>query len=100
MRALGATRGDVAALVLAEAACVGALGGAVGGIAARLLALAIDLAASKWLPDFPFRPDSFFRFPLWLVGVALAIGLLAALAGAYSPARRAARMDPARAIAG
>jgi putative ABC transport system permease protein len=99
-RALGATRGDIAALVLAEAACIGAGGGAFGGAVARFLALGVDFAAKRWLPDFPFRPESFFRFPAWLVGVALAVGIIAAIAGAYSPARRAARMDPARAIAG
>ena len=99
-RALGATRGDIAALVLAEAACIGAAGGVVGGCVAWLAAFGVDLAVVRWLPDFPFRPDSFFHFPLWLVGVALAIGVLSAVAGAYSPARRAARMDPARAIAG
>ncbi len=99
-RALGATRGDIASLVLAEAACIGAVGGVVGGAVARLVALGVDLAAARWLPDLPFKPDSFFRVPPWLVAVALGVGVVAALAGAYSPARRAARMDPARAIAG
>jgi putative ABC transport system permease protein len=100
LRALGATRGDIAALVLTEAAVIGGIAGAVGGATSRLVAAAIDAASAQWLTGLPFRPDSFFRFPPWMVGAALAIGLVAALIGAYSPARRAARLDPAQALAG
>ena len=47
----------------------------------------------------PFKPDSFFSFP-WPVGGGVALGLVAALAGAYFPSRRAAATDPARTLAG
>lgn len=100
LRAVGATSRDVAQLVLAEAAVLGVAGGAVGALLAFGAATAVDAAAQAWLPDFPFKPESFFAFSPWLVAGAIGLGALAALAGAWPPARRAARLDPARAIGG
>jgi putative ABC transport system permease protein len=99
LRAVGATSGAVSALVLAEAAAVGLLGGAIGAAGALGAAAAVDRAARTFLPEFPFKPDTFFTFPPWLVAGAVALGVLAALLGAYPPARSAARLDPARALA-
>ena len=48
----------------------------------------------------PFKPDSFFSFPWPVVLGGVALGLVAALAGAYFPSRRAAATDPARTLAG
>lgn len=98
-RAVGATQGDVAQLVFGEALVLGATGGALGSLLASLAALALDAALGKMLPPFPFKPDTFFSLPpsLWLGGVGL--GIAAALLGAWLPARRASRIDPARSLA-
>jgi putative ABC transport system permease protein len=98
-RAVGATQGDVAQLVFGEALVLGAAGGAVGSLVASLAALGLDAVLARALPPFPFKPESFFELPpvLWLGGVAL--GIVAALAGAWLPARRAARIDPAKSLA-
>lgn len=100
MRAVGARRIDIAALVLAEALFLGLVGGVVGTALALLGATGIDMLAARMLPEFPFKPDTFFLVPLWLPVLGLALGVLAALAGATLPARRAARIDPARVLAG
>ncbi|HVE83230.1 MAG TPA: FtsX-like permease family protein [Myxococcales bacterium] len=100
MRAVGASRADVQRLILAEAAAVGASGGLLGTAGAVGLALLVDALASGYLPPFPFKPDTFFHFSPALLGGGVLLGLVAALAGAYLPSRRAARMDPARALAG
>ena len=100
MRALGARRGDVRAMVLAEAAVAGLAGGVLGvvlGVSAGHLA---NLAAARWLPPFPFKPGSFFAYGGWLVPAALGAAILASILGAVVPAARAARLDPARAISG
>ncbi|RKH61664.1 ABC transporter permease [Corallococcus llansteffanensis] len=100
MQAVGASRADVRSIVLAEAAVVGVLGGATGTAAALLLAFAVDRLATGYLPNFPFKPDSFFAFPWTVVLGGVLLGLVAALAGAYFPSRRAAATDPARTLAG
>jgi hypothetical protein len=99
MRAVGATAGDVRAIVLAEAAAIGLGGGAVGVLLARLLAFAIDAASRRFVPDFPFKPDSYFAFDWSLIVGALACSVAACLLGAYLPARAAARLEPTEALA-
>jgi len=98
LQAVGATLGDVRALVLAEAGLVGAAGGVVGVALARLAAWGADRTAARLLPDFPFRPETFFHFPAWVLLFGIAVGLGAALLGALAPARAAGRIEPARAI--
>jgi putative ABC transport system permease protein len=100
MQAVGASRADVRNIVLAEAAVVGALGGLTGTVGALLLALGVDRLASGYLPQFPFKPESFFSFPWPVVVGGVVLGLLAAVAGAWFPSHRAAATDPARTLAG
>ena len=100
LRAVGATASDVALLIVCEAMAIGLLGGAIGAALARGAALGLDTLATRYLPEFPFKPDSFFSFPWWVLAGAVALGVVASLVGAYPPARNAARLDPARAIGG
>jgi putative ABC transport system permease protein len=98
LRAVGATRADVAAVILFEAAATGLAGGIAGLLLARLAAAVLDWFAKNHLPDFPFKPQSFFHFTFGQLLLGLAVALLAALFGAFFPARAAARMDPAQAL--
>ena len=99
LRAVGASSADVRRMVLGEAAAIGLVGGAVGVIVARLFALAVDLASRKLVPDFPFKPETYFRFGWPLVLGALGCSILACMAGAFWPARAAARLEPTEALA-
>jgi hypothetical protein len=98
LRAVGATRADVAAVVLAEAAAIGLAGGIAGVLLARGAALLLDRLAGRGLPDFPFKPATFFDFHAGHVAAGIGVALLAALLGAFFPARAAARLDPAKAL--
>jgi hypothetical protein len=100
MRAVGAAKLDVRALVLAEAAALGALGGAIGALLAVGSTFVLDAVALKVLPQFPFKPDTFFSVPLSLPPFGVALGVLASLVGAWWPSRDAANIDPARTLAG
>ena len=100
MQAVGASRADVRNIVLAEAGVLGLVGGLAGTLGALALALGVDALSSRFLPPFPFKPESFFSFPAWVLLGGVALGLVAALAGAYFPARAAAATDPARTLAG
>jgi putative ABC transport system permease protein len=99
LRAVGASMADVRRMVLGEAAAIGLVGGAAGVIVARLFALAVDLASRKLVPDFPFKPETYFRFGWPLVLGALGCSILACMAGAFWPARAAARLEPTEALA-
>jgi ABC-type lipoprotein release transport system permease subunit len=100
MQAVGASRGDIRTLVLAEAAVIGLAGGAIGTALALVGGWALDVAATSYLPQFPFKPESFFEWPWYVAVGGVSLGLLAALAGAWFPARAAAATDPARTLAG
>jgi len=100
LRAIGAASADVRNLVLVESSVVGLVSGVVGVGVARLAAMGLDLMAGHFLPHFPFRPDTFFSFPTWLYGAGVGFAVLFCVAGAFLPAARAARIEPARALAG
>ena len=98
LQALGAAPSDVRAVVLAEGALVGLAGGIVGVALAFAAMPLADRAAAALLPDFPFRPETFFARPPWLLLLGLAVPALAAVLGALAPASLAARVDPARTL--
>jgi ABC-type antimicrobial peptide transport system permease subunit len=100
LRALGATPGDAAALVLWEAAVVGLAGGLLGLGGALGAARVADRVALRLLPAFPGRPETLFALSPTLAAAALGLALFSALAGALAPARLAARLDPARSLQG
>jgi ABC-type antimicrobial peptide transport system permease subunit len=65
---------------------------------ARAAAALLDWYSKNHLPDFPFKPQSFFHFSFTQVALGVGVALLAALFGAFFPARAAARLDPAKAL--
>ena len=100
LRAVGASRGDLLFILLGEAAVIGLLGGVLGLALAWLSGLGIDLLSRGALPDFPFKPDSYFLFTPSLCGLAVGFSVLTCLLGAAWPARTAARLSPAAALSG
>jgi hypothetical protein len=98
LQAVGASPGVVSAMVLVQGALLGVAGGVTGAIVARLAALGADRVTARLLPDFPFRPDTFFAFPPWLLLLGVALPAVAAVLGALAPAATAARVDPARTL--
>jgi len=86
-RALGATRGHVAAQFLVESVLLGAAGGVTGVLLGSAITYALA-AQHRWQPLIP--PGAIGA------GVLAAVGI-GALAGSY-PAMRAARMSPTDAL--
>lgn len=102
LRALGAARGQILRLFLAEGAVLALAGGALGVLAgwflgARALALVEQTVHSLYTSNAAQASASAHLVVadwLWGLGLALAAGLLAA----WSPARQAAAVAPAQAL--
>lgn len=100
MRAVGASRNDVRLLLVTEAAVVGFAAGVVGLIGAAALSWTADRALAAGLPDFPFKPETFFSFEPWLIAAAMVLAVLSCVIGALAPSIRATGPDPAEVLSG
>jgi putative ABC transport system permease protein len=98
LRALGATRADLRGIILGEASVIGLVGGSLGLLLGLGACALVDVLITRVLPDFPFKPDSLFRYPWWLFLGSLVFAVLFCWLGALWPANRAARLDPASAL--
>lgn len=100
LRAVGASRADVRRIILGEAALIGLVGGSLGIVIGVGAAKVIDFFSRRFVPDFPFKPTTYFLFTPALIFGALAFAVAFCVLGAYLPARKAARMQPAQALTG
>ncbi|MCZ6545748.1 MAG: FtsX-like permease family protein [Chloroflexi bacterium] len=99
VRALGASRAQILCLFLAEAFVLGLAGSVLGlglgrlaaGVAIKFTAAAVNMFGYLIHVDRVVMPPG-------VVVAALCAGTLAALAGAWIPARRAARISPLTAL--
>jgi hypothetical protein len=98
LRALGASRADLRGIILGEASVIGVVGGSLGVLLGLGACGLVNTLITRVLPDFPFKPESLFRYPWWLFLGALAFAVLFCWLGALWPANRAARLDPASAL--
>jgi putative ABC transport system permease protein len=89
MKALGAERGQILGVFLAEASLLSSVGGVVGVGAGYSLTAAVR----SLYPAFPAEP------PVWAVLAALVVAASIGIAFGALPARRAARLDPVLALA-
>jgi putative ABC transport system permease protein len=100
MRAVGASRGDIARIIIGEAGVLGLLGGITGLLLALGASALFDWVSASYVPDFPYKPETYFAFPWWLIAAALGFSVGFCVMGAFLPARRAARMEPAQVLSG
>ena len=98
MRATGASRGDVARLILIEASFMGIGGGTVGLFLSYGCSRLANWVAADQLQFALFKPENFFVYESWIIVGGLGIAWLFCMVGAWIPARRAAKLDPARVL--
>lgn len=86
-RALGASRSDVAIILLTESAVIGLIGGMIGAVLSGVGSVGVAVAR-----EWPIE------LQLWRFAIAPVVGaVVGSLAGAY-PAARASRLDPVTAL--
>jgi len=95
MRAIGATRADIRRLFLTEALLLGIFGGVVGNLLSFGVSRGVNWVAAKYLTGIPFKPDEFFAYDWRVILGGIAFACVFCLIGAFIPARRAAKLDPA-----
>ena len=95
LRAIGASRGQVARSVLVEASVVALVGSAIGIGLGFVLAVGIRTLFGRIGLDLS---DTALVLEPRTVLVALGVGLVVTLASAYLPARRAGRVSPVAAM--
>ena len=98
LRSLGAQARDIRGLFLVESGAIGALGSMGGILLGWIVARVASGVAKAVMRNQDVEVMELFATPFWLVGIAMAFGVLVAvLAGTY-PAGRAARVDPVEAL--
>jgi putative ABC transport system permease protein len=95
LRALGATRGQVFRMVLAEALITGVVASAVGVVAGLFLAHGLYSAVSSIGSGLP-KADLVLQTSTIIIGLVL--GTVITVAASILPARRASRVSPVEAI--
>ena len=90
MKALGASRRQVLRIFLVEAALLAAVGSVIG----LLIAAGGILLLARLFPAFPIAA------PVWAAPAAVGVALLTGQLFGALPARRAAGLDPVRALSG
>lgn len=98
LRSLGATRNQLRLLFLGESVMVGLFGGVLGNALAIGAGLLVDQAAISHLQGFPLKPESFFIWHPALLAASVGAAMFFSILGAFFPANRAARMDPAKVL--
>ncbi|HEX3789077.1 MAG TPA: FtsX-like permease family protein [Pseudonocardiaceae bacterium] len=95
LRLVGAGRGQLRRLLLAEALLLGVIGTALGVPLGRLV-----MRLQTWmLIDLKFLPSSFEpRWQSWIFGVSAGVGIGVALLGVLAASRRAAKVRPLEAL--
>lgn len=95
LRAIGATRWDIRRIILSESLFIGVTAGIVGNLLSYGVSRLVNLGAGSLRERFPMIPDDFFVYGWPLVLGSMAFAVLFCVIGAWIPANRAAKLDPA-----
>ena len=100
LRALGATRGQIRTLFLTESAITGLVGTLVGVLFGILMARAMAAYIGGLLEEVygVAQSNEGIDVAPWLIGTAIAMGVVTSLIAAVIPARAAASVDPVKAL--
>ncbi len=98
MRALGASKGNLKTLFLAESIIIGFFGGLVGIVLGFLGGKLTNLVVNSLAARFGGASTNLFAYPAWFIIVILSLSVIIGFFSGLFPARRAASMDPLEAL--
>ena len=98
MKAVGGDEGDLQRLFLVESAALGLFGGLIGlGLGWGVTAL-LGAFVDRYLHGLGLSGIDVFYLPPWMAGGILTLAVVISLAAGFVPARKAARVEPIRAL--
>jgi len=98
LRALGATRGDIQKMFLAEASYMGIIGGFFGIVSGVIAAMIFDRFAINAIPELTLKPHSLLQLDPTTFFFTLLFAIALSVVFAFFPSTRAARMEPLDAL--
>ncbi len=97
LKAIGASRGQIVRVMLAEASLIGLLASLVGIVSGAALALVLTWVINKaffgWSIDLAYPWSDIAVLPLWMTAAALVAGMIPALRASMVPPASALRME-------
>jgi len=98
LRAIGATQKDIQKLFLTEAAIIGLSGAILGTIVAIVGGSTLNKIALSSIPDISYKPSTLLQYDLiTIITIIIFITILSTIF-AYLPARKAAKLNPLKAL--
>ncbi|TAK65686.1 MAG: FtsX-like permease family protein [Bacteroidetes bacterium] len=98
LKSLGADESEIRWLFLVEAGVIGVLGTSAGIAAGWGITRIVSAIAQHYMEQEGIPPIDLFALPLWLISIAMAVGVGVSLLAGFYPAARAARVDPVAAL--
>lgn len=98
LKSLGADEREIKIMFLVESALIGAIGSIFGILLGWTISRIASFVARTFMEKQGVDPVEVFALPIWLVLVALALGISVSLVAGYYPSARAARVDPVEAL--
>jgi putative ABC transport system permease protein len=98
MKAIGASDADVKRLFFAEAAAMGATGGALGVLLGWFMGRIINFGTNIYLARHKMPTENLWSVPWWLVAGAIGFAVVVSIMAGIYPAARAAKLDPVQAL--
>jgi ABC-type antimicrobial peptide transport system permease subunit len=98
LKSLGADELDIRWLFLAESGMIGVLGTVAGILFGWTITRIVSAIAQAYMKNQGIPPMDLFALPIWLILIALGVGIGVSVIAGFYPAARAARVDPVEAL--
>ena len=98
LKSLGADDVDIRGLFLVESGVIGLVGTGGGILFGWVITRIVSAIAQAYMKNQGIPPMDLFSLPVWLLLIALAVGVGVSVVAGFYPASRAARVDPVEAL--